>query len=249
MAPLLQRLGEHAAVNHRAYVATWATLVVLGFATSLGLLGGSSLFERLETGDTLAPGPAAEGRALVQSSDKRSVPVLLRVDGVDFTDPELTLKVRGAVKRLKKIDGVGKVSSPMSHPGWPTDPKAWALVGDNDPDSGRFLIVVEAGDEPGSDLQQAVLQELRGPTSDMVADFATELQVGGMTVLVDGINDQVKRDLKVGEGVAMPLSLLLMIFVFGGFVAAGLPIIGAVASISGAMAVNSSRKRLTSRSP
>ncbi|WP_110240817.1 MMPL family transporter [Nocardioides gilvus] len=235
--PFLQRMGRHAAINHRAYVTTWAALVVVGFATSLGLLGGSSLFDRLETGDTLAPGPAAVGRELVQSSEKTSVPVLLRVDGVDFRDPELTVKVRGAVKRLRQIEGVGKVSSPMSHPGWPTAPEAWALVGDNDPDSGRFVIAVEAGDEPGSDLQQEVIRELRGPTSDLLAPMADEMRVGGVTVLVDGINDQVKQDLKVGEGIAMPLSLLLMVFVFGGFTAAGLPIVGAVASISGAMAL------------
>src|SRR5690606_17159271 len=34
---------------------------------------------------------------------------------------------------------------------------------------------------------------------------------------------------------ALPLSLLLMVVVFGGFVAAGMPIVGAIASISGAL--------------
>ena len=233
--PLLQRLGRHAAVHHRSYVATWCVLVITGFAVSLGFVGGSSLFDRLETGDTLAPGQSVQARNLLQATGSSSMPVILRVDGADFRDPELTVAVRGAVERLKKIEGVGRVSAPMSHPGWPKEPRAWALVGDNDPASGRFLIAVDAGSEPSSDLQQAVIRELGGPTSDMIAPFADDVEVGGTTVLVEGIVDQVKHDLKVGEGVAMPLSLLLMVFVFGGFVAAGLPIIGAIASISGAL--------------
>ena len=36
-----------------------------------------------------------------------------------------------------------------------------------------------------------------------------------------------------GEGIALPVSLLVMVFVFGGFVAAGMPILGAVAAIGG----------------
>ncbi|MBE7325038.1 MMPL family transporter [Nocardioides sp. Y6] len=235
LEPLLQRLGRNAAVHHVSYVLTWSVLVVVGFATSLGLLGGSSLFERLETGDTLAPGQSITGRHLIASSDKSGVPVILRVDGADLTNPELTLKVRAAVTRLRQIDGVGQISAPMTHPGWPKAPEAWALVGDHDPESGRFLIAVEAGDELGSDLQKEITAELRGPTSNLLAPLVTDLEVGGQSLLVEGIVDQVKHDLKVGEGVAMPLSLLLMLFVFGGFVAAGLPIAGAVAAISGAM--------------
>ncbi|GGD22555.1 MMPL family transporter [Nocardioides daphniae] len=235
--PFLQRLGRHSARHRAAYVATWAVLVVAGFVTSLGLLGGQSLFDRLETGDIVAPGQATQVRDLVTENDDGALPVMLRVDGVDFTDPELTLAVRHAVSRLERIDGVGKVSSPMTHPGWPRAPEAWALVGDNDPASGRFLIVVEAGSELDSDVQQEVVRELRGSSSYFIAPYAEDLQVGGTGLLVDDIVQQIKDDLKVGEGIAIPLSLLLMVVVFGGFVAAGMPIVGAIASISGALAM------------
>ena len=43
-------------------------------------------------------------------------------------------------------------------------------------------------------------------------------------------------DLRTGEGIALPVSFVVMIIVFGGFVAAGMPIAGAVASIAGALA-------------
>ena len=45
----------------------------------------------------------------------------------------------------------------------------------------------------------------------------------------------METDLRVGESIALPVSLLVMTIVFGGFLAAGMPIIGAIASIAGAL--------------
>jgi RND superfamily putative drug exporter len=59
--------------------------------------------------------------------------------------------------------------------------------------------------------------------------------VGGQQALIDEINGHVENDLRVGEAVALPLSLLVMIVVFGGLLAAGLPIAGAIASIAGGL--------------
>ena len=54
--------------------------------------------------------------------------------------------------------------------------------------------------------------------------------------LVDAITGQIEVDLRTGEGIALPVSLLVMALVFGGFIAAGMPIAGAIASIAGALA-------------
>ena len=61
-------------------------------------------------------------------------------------------------------------------------------------------------------------------------------RVGGVPLLVNDINHQVETDLRIGEGIALPVSLLVMVFVFGGFLAAGMPILGAVAAIGGGLA-------------
>ena len=57
-----------------------------------------------------------------------------------------------------------------------------------------------------------------------------------MGPLVDAITHQIEADLRAGEGIALPLSFIVMVFVFGGFVAAGMPIAGAIASIAGGLA-------------
>jgi RND superfamily putative drug exporter len=46
----------------------------------------------------------------------------------------------------------------------------------------------------------------------------------------------VRIDGRTGEGIALPVSFVVMVVVFGGFLAAGFPILGAIASIAGALA-------------
>ena len=46
----------------------------------------------------------------------------------------------------------------------------------------------------------------------------------------------MEKDLVRGELIALPISLLVMVLVFGGFLAAGMPIVGAIASIGGGLA-------------
>src|SRR4029078_1536442 len=59
---------------------------------------------------------------------------------------------------------------------------------------------------------------------------------GGLQRLIDAITRQLEVDLRTGEGIALPVSFAVMLVVFGGFVAAGMPILGAIASIAGALA-------------
>ena len=129
--PLLFRLGRSAARHRGRFVATWLVVALLGFATSLGLLGNESLFDRLESGDIDAPGQAQTGRELLTETGDGGLTVILRVDGADLTDPDLTATVEKVVSRVERLDGVTRVDSPMTTPGWPRDPASLALVGDN----------------------------------------------------------------------------------------------------------------------
>jgi RND superfamily putative drug exporter len=235
--PLLFRLGRSAARHRGRYVATWLLLAVLGFATSLGLLGNESLFDRLESGDIDAPGQAQAGRELLTESGDGGLTVMLRVDGADLADPALARQVRQVVSRVERLDGVTKVDSPMTTPGWPRDPAALALLGDNDPASGSFVVVVhESSGDPGGPEQDAVVAQLEEAGAQL-APYSDRTTVGGTGLLVEDIVGQIKSDLTRGEGIALPLSLLLMVVVFGGFVAAGMPILGAVAAISGGLTI------------
>src|SRR5690606_20747437 len=130
------------------------------------------------------------------------------------------------VARVDALEGVDEVRSPMTTPGWPQEPAAFALVAGADPASGSFLVVADSGDEIGGELQDRVVAELQDSGEELLTPYAVQLTVGGTGLLVDDVLIQVKTDLITGEGIALPLSLLLMVVVFGGFVAAGMPIAG-----------------------
>lgn len=235
--PLLSRLGRSTARHPWRYAGTWLLLVVIGFVTSLGLVGNESLFDRLESGEIDAPGQAQTGRELLGATGDGGLTVMLRVDGADVLDPALAGAVEEVVARVERVDGVGEVSSPMTSPGWPREPRSLALVGGTDPASGSFLVVADTGQDAGGPVQDAVVEELEQAGEELLAPYAEELTVGGTGLLVEDIVDQIEDDLTTGEGIALPLSLLLMIVVFGGFIAAGMPILGAIAAISGGLAI------------
>ena len=109
-------------------------------------------------------------------------------------------------------------------------------------DGNGFLVSVTL--EP--DLPQTVEDSSLAAVQDRLAALSAEIsglvpgatgQVGGGTLLFDAITGQVEKDLVRGELIALPVSLLVMVLVFGGFLAAGMPIMGAIASIGGKLAL------------
>lgn len=61
------------------------------------------------------------------------------------------------------------------------------------------------------------------------------VDVTSLNEIVDAIMGQVKTDLVRGEGVSLPIALIILILVFAGLVAATLPMAGALAAIAIAM--------------
>ena len=61
--------------------------------------------------------------------------------------------------------------------------------------------------------------------------------VSDKTLMSQAVNDQVEKDLVRGEFISLPLALLVMVVVFGGFLLAGMPLLGALASVAGSLGV------------
>ncbi|WP_034594732.1 MMPL family transporter [Hamadaea tsunoensis] len=75
-------------------------------------------------------------------------------------------------------------------------------------------------------------------TSDLIRRFAaghsgTRVSFGGDAVMEDQVNEAVQADLNGAELKSLPLTLLVLIFVFGGLIAAGLPLLATIASMAG----------------
>lgn len=222
-----------------AVVTTWLVLVVLSFATALGAVTGEGLFDRLHSGDIVAPGEADRASALLDSAGGGGFTTdTLLVEGVaDLADRDVARGNADAVQAIADVDGVASVVNPFVFEEGPRDPAAAPFVTGPADDPDGFATVVTYDDGLGDAELEAARAEVSTQLDEVVsASRATDSQRGSVQALVDAIIGQVGSDMKTGEGLALPVSFAIMVVVFGGFLAAGLPILGAVASIGGALA-------------
>lgn len=120
----------------------------------------------------------------------------------------------------------------------PADPEFVALVADLGPglpaEDGRGVLL-GASVQAGGDVDD-VVEDLRATADDIRAEFPDAIaEVGSSALLVESIVATSESDLQRGEAVALPVALLVMLVVFGGFLAAGMPLLGAVVSIVGGL--------------
>jgi len=240
MTGVFARLGRTVAHRPRLTVLVWLVVAVAGYALAVFGVHGESLFDRLTSGAPGVPGSESEqAQAILEGSGARGSSLTLVLQGVDPTDPEVATSFAPSREDLAAIDGVVAVIDPLALPGGVTNPAAAPLVAQ---DGDGFLVVVEIDPDLGESARETALtdveERLEQVPDDLrgVAPDVTGI-VGGTTLIVGAINAQVETDLRTGETIALPIALLIMVLVFGGFLAAAMPMAGALASIAGGLAV------------
>src|SRR5699024_6697083 len=146
-------------------------------------------------------------------------------------NPFVRANVARAVARIHDLDGVARVVNPLVLPDGVHDDRAAPLVRDEGGGRWGFVTVVEY--EPGlDDAQLERVQRRVDVQLDQIVtgSWAQESSRGSVEMLVGEVIDQLGSDLTLGEGIALPVTFVVMVLVFGGFLAAGIPIVGALAS-------------------
>jgi len=235
---LLARWGGVVARRAASIVVFWVVFVVAGLGTALGAFGNPGLFDRLDSGEIVVDGENQQGRdILTEAGGSGFSTYSLLVEGVDLSDPTVAEAGADAVAALVSIDHVESAVNPFVVPEGPTSDPALQFVLDGDPASGGFATVVSFDDTVTSAQEAEATAQVDEVFDTLVQDSgATGSERGGLRTLVDRIVEQVKIDGQRGEGIALPVSFLVMVVVFGGFLAAGFPVFGAIASIAGALA-------------
>lgn len=217
---------------------TWLLLVVAGFGAAAGAFGGQSLFDRLETGEPTVAGENETGRDLLtQAGGSQLSTYTVRLDGVDLASRTLASAAVQAAETIRAVPGVASVAMPYVVPGGLEGPAAKALLEDGSPRSDGFVTVVTLAGDPDAAAHErieAAVDEAMSAVQE--AAPGSTVTSSGLHHLIEAITGQLEVDLRTGEGIALPVSFVVMVVVFGGFVAAGMPILGAVASIAGALA-------------
>lgn len=232
---MFARLGRSVAHHPRLTVVAWLLLTALAAGLAVVGVSGENVFDRVTTGAPAPPGSESTvGQEVIAGEQTTGPAVTLVVSGVDPAAPGIAEALEPARAELAEVPGVASVIDPFVLPGGATNPAAAPLLargGDG------FLVVAEL--EPDlTDAQEAtalarVEAGLRAVPAELAA-VAPDARgvVGAEHLIVEEITEQAEQDLRTGEIVALPIALVVMVVVFGGFLAAAMPMAGALASIA-----------------
>jgi RND superfamily putative drug exporter len=204
-----------------------ATLVVFVLGLVVAGVLGSGLFSRLEAAGFTDPASdssraAAQLRSSFRVADPVAALAVVTKDGLAADAADGTALVR----RLQAEPGVTQVVS------WWTSGRPASLAG-RDGRTGEVLVYgrADATDAQNSDLAKHLLDSFGGTRGDLT------VHVAGASVINNAINDTITKDLAKADSIAIPLTMVLLVLVFGSLVAAGLPFIVAAGAVLGSFAV------------
>jgi len=214
-------------------IAAWVAIAGSSFALAVLGVGGEGVFDRLSTGAPGVPGSESAAAEAILLDESTSGPSLsLAVTGVDVTETDLSGPVGRLRTQLAAVPGVASVIDPFVVPDGPGSAAAAPLVA---ADGDGFLVVVELEPDLGEAEGPALAEVetlLRAAPDALGGGAELSGRVGGTSLIVDEITSQVAEDLATGERIALPIALLVMVLVFGGFMAAAMPMAGALVSIA-----------------
>ncbi len=199
-------------------------LVLFGTGVVLAAVLGSQVFGALQAAgyDDPTSESAHAMSAVRQEFGVEDPAVILAVEtpaGVDETAS--VAQASQLVEKLSRLPGVTDVVS------YWTSGKPDYLRG-SDGRTGQVLLFAQgAGDTQQTDLVRAVNAKYGGDRSGLV------VHTGGFAGFSDAITDNITTDLASAESISIPITLVLLILVFGGVVAAGLPFVVAAGAILG----------------
>ncbi|OKI81520.1 MMPL family transporter [Streptomyces sp. CB02414] len=211
---MLSTLARAATRRPLTVMLLWGVFLLLGFGLGTGVFGKLS--------DDVPEVPGTESAVAAEyldGLDPSGASITAVVEAAAVTGPEVRAEVGRAVADLRELAGVAAVPDPYATRG---------LVAED----GRALLVpVEfeggLGDGAEEDAVAAAAGRLHGID-------ASAVHVSGGPLLGEELGERAQEDVKNAELISLPVVLVLLLVVFGGLRAAGLPLLVAVAGIAGA---------------
>lgn len=137
-------------------------------------------------------------------------------------DPEVVTSVNRVTEEIIDVKGVSEVVS-----FWQIPPSLKGQFQSQDGSLGLIFVYIN----PESlDLKNQIARDVDAliPTKDGEVEF----YVGGAGAIYNAINGQIAADIYKAELISIPLTMILLLFVFGALVAAGMPLIVGLTSIA-----------------
>ena len=218
---MFEKLG-HLVVRRRKSMVIF---FIIGILAAGGI--GSMVINRMDSGGYSNPkSDSYRVYDYLHNTLKISDPnIVVVVDAGDLpvSDPAVISKATAIEAEMARVSGVTKTLSYWSAGGEKTlastDGKA------------AYILVYGDGEAftPESQSMGAYFQQ----NYDGKRDGLT-LYSGGVGVIGNAINEKISKDLSISEAISIPLTFILLVFVFGALVASAMPLIVGVSAILGA---------------
>ena len=204
--------------------------VFVGYLISVLVSGviGVGVFGSLKTQgyDDLGSDSATVDQILKSDFDSRDASAILVIDTLASIDDSQS--IAAANDLLTQVANEENIESIVSY--WNTGQESLKSF-----DGNAGLALVYFDKDLDSEAAAATAKTIQD-TYDKES-VGTRAYVGGIEVLYKAINGQIENDLKIAEAIAIPLNILMLLVVFGAAIAAGLPMVVALGSISGSFFV------------
>jgi RND superfamily putative drug exporter len=216
---MFEKLG-HFAVRRKK-------IAVITFVISILVAGGigAQVFNRLDSGGySIASSDSYKVYTYITDVLKESDPaIVVMVDAAtSVDDPAVAAKAIALEKKMGAEEGVSKTLSYWSAGGAPS-------LKSSDGNAAYILIY---GDGEAFSPKSQDLGKIFQENYDGKVDGFT-LYAGGFGVIGNAITEKISKDLKLSESISIPLTFILLAFVFGALAASAMPLIVGVAAILG----------------
>ena len=189
---------------------------------------GSAVFGKLESGG-YSDLNSDSAKAFEYLTDvfkvKEPVVVLVVETKGGLTNPESVASATKLEQEIKAIPGVESTLSYWSAGGAPS-------LKSSDGNSAFLFIYSKSVDwEDIESLGEQVGKKYDGNYENL------RIYASGTGVFASAINKKIANDIKLSEAISIPLTFVLLVFVFGGLVASGMPLLVGVSAILGSFLV------------
>ncbi|MDR1449098.1 MAG: MMPL family transporter [Propionibacteriaceae bacterium] len=239
MTSLIGRSARLIARHPAVVVIIWALVVAASALIAIFGVGGPTIFDQMETSRPAVPGSDSQTAydLMGMGASSQGAAVVELVQGVDLADPVVAARAEAVVAAarpsLAGYSQVVQVADPWIFPSGPSDPAAAGLVSQS---GDGFIVRVVLADG----LAETVAKEAGQAVADRLDELgqAVVAAAGGSHLTSSGdlvtrsLNEEMEAALFKAEAISLPVALLVMMVVFGGFLPAGMPVIGALAAIT-----------------
>src|SRR3984893_13316165 len=207
--PIVERVAGWSARHRKTAVFGWLLLVVVAVAVG-HQLGTSNV-------NSYDPGQAGKAervldRPVVQQPGAESVLVQGRSAGQTYaSDPEMRQAVREVMAALRSVPGSATgIQSPITSPGLVSGHSA--------------LVTFNVAGKPAND-DKAVVPALNAIAAVQAHHPGLKVEEAGSASVDRAIGSITGNDFRKAEVTSIPVSLVLLLIVFGALIAAGIPLL------------------------